>query len=160
MPDLQSFGSSLAIACGIVAIVRRKYAIGGWLFYFFCQVLIGLALVAVSTHWRSYLPREWSDPSRYFLFTVSSLSRTALLAAIGVVCLLLVETRKAQWIAGLQYALATYAFMTILKLPVDVYCFPGATTRDTLSLGFPVVWMAYFAMSRRVTKVFREKSWA
>ena len=53
MPDLQSLGSSLAIACGIVAILRRKYAIGGWLFYFFCQVLIGLALVAVSTRWRS-----------------------------------------------------------------------------------------------------------
>lgn len=160
MPDLQSFGGSLALACGIVAIVRRKQPIGGWLFYFFCQVLIGLALVAVSTHWKYYLSREWNDPARYFLFAVSSLARTALLAAIAAICVLLVETRDARWLTGLQYALATYAFLTILKLPVDLYCFSGATTRDAMSLGFPVVWMAYFSASRRVREVFVEKSWA
>jgi hypothetical protein len=159
VPDLQSFGGSLALACGIIAIVRRKRAVGGWLFYFFCQVLIGLALVAVSTNWTNYLPRGWSDPARYFLFVLSSLSRTALLAAIAAIGIILVETRDAQWIAGLQYALATYGFLTILKLPVDIYCFSGATARDTLSLGFPIVWMAYFSASRRVRKVFREKSW-
>lgn len=159
MPDLQSFGGSLSLACGIIAIVRRKRAVGGWLFYFFCQVLIGLALVAVSTTWSNYLPREWNDPARYFLFALSSLSRTAMLAAIAAIGILLVETRDAQWITGLQYALATYAFLTILKLPVDIYCFPGATARDTVSLGFPIVWMAYFSVSQRVRKVFREKSW-
>jgi hypothetical protein len=159
VPDLQSLGGSLALACGIIAIVRRKRAFGGWLFYFFCQLLIGLALVAVSTNWTNYLPKEWSDPARYFLFVVSSLSRTAMLAAIGVICIVLVETRDAQWIAGLQYSLATYALLTIIKIPVDIYCFVGATARDTMSLGFPIVWMAYFSVSQRVRKVFREKSW-
>src|SRR5580704_16970355 len=143
MPDLQSLGGSLALACGVVAMVRRKRAVGGWLFYFFCQVLIGLALVAVSTNWHNYLPREWSDPAQYFLFVLSSLSRTLLLAAIAAIGMILVEPRDAQWITGLQLALATYAVLTVLKLPVDIYCFSGATARDTLSLGFPLVWMAY-----------------
>lgn len=159
MPDLQSLGGVLALLCAIVAVLRRKHAIGGWLFYFFCQVLLGLALVAVSTHWKYYSPREWNDPVRYFLFTLSNLSRTVLLAAIAVICMRLAETREWHWIAGLQYALATYAFLTVLKLPVDLYCFPSALNRDTMSLAFPVVWLGYFSVSVRVRKVFLEKSW-
>jgi len=159
VPDLQSFGGILAILCGAAAIARRKRAIGGWLFYFFCQVGLGLLLVAASAHWKYYLPREWDGPSRYFLFTLSNLSRMMLLAAIGTMCILLAETRDWQWIGGLQYALATYSFLSILKLPVDTYCFPGAVNRDTMSLAFPLVWIGYFAMSQRVRKVFLEKSW-
>jgi hypothetical protein len=158
MPDLQTFGGSLALACGIVAIIRRKRAIGGWLFYFFCQVFLGLALVAASTHWQNYSPSEWDSPARYFLFILSNLSRVVLLAAIAVIGILLVETREWCWVICLQYALATYAFLTILKLPVDTYCFPSATTRDAMSLAFPVVWMGYFAVSQRVRKVFLERS--
>jgi hypothetical protein len=96
--DLQPLGGSLAVACGLIAIARRRHAIGGWLLYFFCQVLLGLALVAASTHWKYYFPREWTDPARYFLFTLSNLSRMALLASIGAMCVLLAETRNAQWI--------------------------------------------------------------
>lgn len=159
MPDLQSFGGVLALLCGIAAVVRRKYAIGGWLYYFFCQVLLGLALVAASTHWKLYSPQEWSEPARYFLFTVSNLSRVAVLAAIAGMCVSLARTRDWQRIGGLQYTLATYAFLTVLKLPVDMYCFPSALNRDALSLAFPLVWMGYFAVSVRVKKVFLEKSW-
>lgn len=159
MPDLQSFGGSVALACGIVAIIRRKRAIGGWLFYFFCQVLLGLALMAASTHWKNYSPDEWDTPARYFLFTLSNLSRLLLLAAIAIIGIALVETRAWHWVIALQYTLATYALVTILKLPVDNYCFPPATRRDAMSLAFPVVWMGYFAASRRVRRVFLEKSW-
>jgi hypothetical protein len=159
MPDIQSLGSGLALACGLIAMGRRKRAIGGWLFYFFCQVFIGLALLATSTHWRYYLPQQWGDPLRYFLFALSSLSRLVLLASIAAVSVVLIETRGDAWIAALRYALATYAFVTVLKIPVDLFCFPSATLRDTLSLGFPLVWMVYFAVSVRVRKVFVVKSW-
>jgi hypothetical protein len=159
VPNLESLGGTLALLCAVAAVVRRKHAIGGWLFYFICQVVLGLTLVAAGTHWRYYSTREWSDPLRYFLFTLSNLSRVVLLAAIGVVFVLLAETRDRQWVGGLQYALATYAFLTVVKLPVDMYCFPSSVNRDALSLAFPVVWMAYFALSARVRKVFLEKSW-
>jgi hypothetical protein len=152
VPDLQSLGGALALLCGLAAIARRKQAIGGWLFYFFCQVLLGLGLVIASTHWTLYTPRDWNDPTRYFLFTLASLSRVVLLVAIAAICMLLVETRDGHWIAGLQYALATYAVLTLLKLPVDLYCFPSAFQRDTLSLAFPLVWMAYFSASQRVRR--------
>jgi hypothetical protein len=157
MPDLQSMGGGLAMMGAVVAVIRRKHAIGGWLFYFFCQVLLGLALVGASTHWKLYLPRAWNDPSRYFLYTLSNLSRTVVLAAIGIVCVMLLETRERQWVCGLRYALATYAFLTVVKLPVDIYCFPVALARDILSLAFPLVWMVYFSVSARVRRVFREK---
>jgi membrane-bound metal-dependent hydrolase YbcI (DUF457 family) len=159
LPALESLGGVAALVCGIVAAMRRKQAIGGWLFYFFCQVLLGLTLAIATTHWTMHAPREWSDPVRYFLFTLASLSRVVLLVAVAAVSLLLAETRDGQWVTALQYALAAYAFVTLLKLPVDAYCFPSALSRDTGSLAFPVVWMAYFTTSLRVRRVFREKSW-
>ena len=159
MPDLQSLGSSAAFAGAIVAIVRRKRPIGGWLFYFLCQLFIGLALLIVSTHWKYYLPRQWHEPLPYFLFTLSSLSRMAVFAAVGAISILLIESRDARWIGALQLGLILYAFTTVLKIPIDLYCFPSAAGRDTVSLGFPLVWALYFSVSERVRKVFREKTW-
>ena len=159
MPDLQALGSALAFVCGIVAIARRKRAIGGWLFYFFCQVLLGLALAIASTHWTLYSSRDWADPAGYFLFTLASLSRVVVLVGVAALCALLAETGEWHWVVGLQYALATYAFLTLVKLPVDLYCFPSALSRDAASLAFPVVWMIYLGVSKRVRQVFRAKSW-
>ena len=82
-----------------------------------------------------------------------------LLGAVAALCMLLAETGNWQWIGALQYTLAAYAFLTLLKLPVDMYCFPAALNRDTMSLAFPVVWMTYLGVSARVRRVFREKSW-
>lgn len=150
MPDLQFLGTSAAFACAIVAVLRRKQAIGGWLFYFFCQVFIGLFLLVVSTHWKYYLPRQWHDPLPYFLFTLSSLSRMAIFGAVAAVCVLLIESRDSRWIGALQLALLAYAITTFLKVFVDAYCFPSATSRDAVSLGFPLIWAIYLSLSRRV----------
>jgi hypothetical protein len=154
MADFQFIGGVLALASGIAAIARRKHAIGGWLFYFYCQVFLGLALIGASTSWKSYLPRAWNDPVRYFAYAISNLSRVALLAAIGAICIRLACTRERRYVCGLQYALATYAFLTVLKLLADFYNFTAAASRDALSLAFPVVWMVYFGASRRVRVVF------
>jgi hypothetical protein len=152
-------GSSLALAAGVVAVFRRKQAIGGWLFYFFCQVLLGLALIAVTTRWKLYLPSAWSDPRLYFLYTLSNLSRTALLAEIAVVSAVVVHTREWRWVSGLKYALLTYAFLTLVKLLVDIFEFPSSLNRDAASLSFPCVWVVYFDLSRRVRRVFLDKNW-
>jgi hypothetical protein len=159
MPDFQSIGGMLALLGGIAAVMRRKHAIGGWLFYFFCQVLLGLALIGATTQWKFYLPQSWIAPAPYFLYALSSLSRTLLLAAIAAVSIEVVRTREWGWICGLQYALLTYAFLTILKVLVDIYGFPAAATRDALSLSFPCVWIVYFGASRRVRRVFLDKTW-
>jgi hypothetical protein len=154
MADFQSIGGALALLCGIAAIARRKYAIGGWLFYFYCQVFLGLALIAASTSWQSYLPRTWNDPARYFAYAISNLSRVVLMAAIGAVCIRLAGTRERRDVCALRLALAAYAFLTVLKLVADFYCFPAAARRDAMSLAFPVVWMVYFGASQRVRQVF------
>lgn len=158
MPDLQSIGGILAVLAGIAAILRRKHAIGGWLFYFFCQVFLGLVLIVASTHWNLYSSRAWGEPARYFLYVLSNLSRAVLLTAIGAVGMMLAVTREWRWVCALRYALATYALLTALKVQADVFCFPSAIQRDTLSMAFPFVWMVYFGVSRRVRRVFPEES--
>ena len=47
--DPQFNGGGLALVGAMVAAIRRKHAIGGWLFYFFCQVLLGLGLIFATT---------------------------------------------------------------------------------------------------------------
>ena len=64
-------GSSLALIGAIVAVARVKRPIGGWLFYFFCQVLIGLNLILINTHWKLFLPRSWSASGHYMLYVIS-----------------------------------------------------------------------------------------
>ena len=152
-------GSSLALVAGIVAVLRRRQAVGGWLFYFFCQVVLALLLIAATTHWNLFLPSAWSGPDLYFLYTLSNLPRIALLAEIALVSAMLVGTREWQWVSGLKYALAAYAFLTVVKLLVDAVWFPESARLDLLSLSFPCVWVLYFDISRRVRRVFLEKSW-
>lgn len=150
-------GSGLALIAGIIAALRRKQAIGGWLFYFFCQVGLGLMLIGVTTHWRRYLPAAWADPGQYMLFTVSNLSRIALLMVIAALSVVLLRTREWRWVAALKYALICYGFLTLLKLLVDDLWFPESQRLDLLSLAFPCVWMVYFDASRRVRWVFLDK---
>jgi hypothetical protein len=157
--DLRFNSSTLALLGAFLAAIRRKRAIGGWLLYFFCQVLLGLALIISTTHWKLYLSRAWSDPVRYFLFTLSSLPRVALLSAIAVISMELFHTREWHWVYGLRLALLTYLFLDAMKLLVDISYFPDNARLDTLSLAFPSVWIVYFSVSRRVRCVFLEKNW-
>jgi hypothetical protein len=152
-------GSSLALLGGVVAIFRRKQAIGGWLFYFFCQVLVALLLIAGTTRWSRFLPGSWDDPLLYFLYALTNLSRTILLAEIAVISVRLLGTRQWQWVSALKYALVTYAFLTVLKFVVDLVWFPATVGLDALSLSFPCVWILYFDISRRVRRVFLDKNW-
>lgn len=152
-------GGGLALAAAIVAIVRRKHAIGGWLLYFFLQSLLGLGLLLTTTHWRRYLSTDWDDPALYFVHTLSNLSRLILLTAITAMTLALFRTREWNWVAGVRLALAAYAFITMVKLAVDIAYFPETARKDTISLAFPSVWIVYFLVSRRVHRVFKEKTW-
>lgn len=157
MIGLHVNGSALALAGGVIAILLRKRAVGGWLLYFIWQVVLGLGLAIGTTRWNRYLPGAWFDGRQYFSYAVANLSRLILLAALGLIWIVLVKTREWQWVSAMRYALATYAFLTILKLLVDTFLAPENAGLDALSLAFPLVWMVYFGVSRRVWLVFHEK---
>ncbi len=152
-------GNGLALIAAAIAFFCRKQPIGGWLLYFFCQVFLGLTLIALTTYWGRYTPGAWSDPADYFLFVISSLSRDLALIAIAAVSVALVRSRDWSLVAALKYALIVYAFITVMKVVVDVGSYPDAITSDTLSLVFPMAYIPYFQYSRRVRRVFLEKSW-
>jgi len=147
-----------ALACGIVAIIRRQRAIGGWLFYFFCQVLLGMAMVTASTHWKNYSPGGWSSPRRYFLFTLFNLSRVLLLAVSPSTAF-----SGSKHVNGSgSSSCNTPSVLTPSSHPQiagrRVLLSVGDQTRRDVAV-FPVVWLGYFAVSRRVRKVFLERSW-
>ena len=148
-------GSSLALLGAIVAVIRVKRPIGGWLFYFFCQVFIALSLIALTTRWALYLPRAWNSGGQYMLYVLAGMPRMLLMVAIAGVCVQLLLTREWRSVIGLQYALTTYAFLTILKIQADILWFPTMLSLDVLSLMFPAVWVVYLGVSHRVRAVFQ-----
>ena len=152
-------GSTLALAGAVVAILLRKRAIGGWFFYFFWQVLLGLGLIATTTRWNMYLSGSWADAGPYLGYLLANLSRALWLVVVGAVWLTLAATREWDWVCGLRYTLAVYGLLTLLKLVVDQAYFPEHTRLDALSLAFPGAWMVYFSVSQRVRRVFRDKTW-
>ena len=153
--DSQLNGGGLALLAAIIAIFCRRRDIGGWLLYFFFQVVLGLGLVLSTTHWGRFLATAWGDPRMYLLYTLSSLPRFIMLAAVAAITLTLFQTRARHWVTALTLALVTYGLLTLVKLQVDVFFFPDTVRLDALSLAFPVVWVVYFAESRRVQRVFR-----
>jgi hypothetical protein len=78
---------------------------------------------------------------------------------IAIIAMELFHTREWPWVAGLRLALITYAFLGVVKLLVDIFHFPDNVRLDTLALTFPCVWIVYFSVSRRVRRVFLDKSW-
>ena len=90
---------------------------------------------------------------------VSNLARVVVLVAIGGITVMLFRTRDRHWVGALRLGLVTYAFLTLLKLPVDAVYFPQSTRQDLLSLAFPFVWFLYFSVSRRVRRVFWDHAW-
>ena len=147
-------GSGLALAGGVAGFPAAETPVGGWLFYFFWQVLLGLGLTAATTPWRMYRAAAWDDGAQFFLYAIPNLSRDVLLLAVGMVWIVLVKTRGWQWVAAVRYALAMYAVLTLVKIAVDMAYLPENTPLDILSLTFPGAWMVYFGTSRRVQAVF------
>jgi hypothetical protein len=143
----------------IVGAIRRKHAIGGWLFFFFWQVVAGCAVTLAYTDWSQYAPRAWHDPMKYLLFMASAGPRIVVLPALALLGAILIGTQEWRWLVALRFTLILYAVLGLACIVVDRFYFPERLALDVGALVFPVVYCIYFFVSMRVRGVFLEHVW-
>jgi hypothetical protein len=151
--------SSLMWLGAIVAGVRRKQVIGGWLFFFFWQVVAGIAVTIVSADWSRYAPRAWKDQFKYFAFMLVTMPRIAILAAVAAIGVMLIRTYEWRWVIVMRYALIIYSVLGIVSVAADFIFFPERVSVDTATLIFPIAYTIYFYVSSRVRSVFLDRVW-
>ena len=139
---------------GIVAVLRRKHEIGGWLFFFFWQVAAGCAVTIAFTNWAEYGPGAWQDHFKYLAFMLVTMPRFAILATIAGIGVMLIRTCEWQWVVVMRYALIIYSMLGLASVGADLLYFPDRIGVDVATLIFPVVYTAYFYVSSRVKSVF------
>jgi len=109
---------TFAILGAIVAAVRRKNAIGGWLFFFMWGVFLGcgFSLIQFAVDWRLYTPARWSDSTRYLMYVMSIAPLSAAFFGIAVTCFMLLRTMDWSWAELLRIALIVYICPLLSKL--------------------------------------------
>jgi hypothetical protein len=78
-PQGASSTASFTLIGSIIAGFRRDLPIGGWLFFFFRAVFIGLAatIVTVFGERTSLLPASWGNQTRYLPYVLGFAPRLA-----------------------------------------------------------------------------------
>jgi hypothetical protein len=148
------FASSLMLIGAIVAGVRRKSAIGGWLFFYFWQVVASCALLIAYSDWSRYTPRGWVNQAQYFVFVLAAAPRVMILVALAALAGILVRTRDWRWVVVTRYTLIIFSIFGCLSIGADRLYFPERIVPDVATLMFPVVYAVYFNVSTRVHRVF------
>jgi hypothetical protein len=147
------------MALWFLAFIRRKQAVGGWLFVFFLQLfwleielMIRIpAMLMAPRYGGDRIPAIVAGESQ--LGILLSLAMFAANTWIVVGAAGLLRTRKWRYViyvrAGLA-GLAGLAAVRIVKYPTT------ASWQDAL---FPVVFLPYFFLSQRVRRVYQTHDW-
>jgi len=145
----------------IIAFVRRKQAIGGWLMYFIAQVFLWLAKITVliAGAWRSYAPEAWSDSRQYFLFILGTIPYFVAMAGVAGVCVAMLRSRTWIWVVHVRRALTVCLVIGLLDVVIDAMYFPNYLPYRVASLIFTVIFLPYLFLSTRVRHVFQTHDW-
>jgi len=145
---------SFALLGAIVAAVRCKHAIGGWLFFFMWQVFIGfgLAAVQVARDWRTYTPAGWSGSNLYLIYIMAMAPRLTALFGVTIASFMLLRMSDWSWAMLLRTVLIIYIFFVGVSIAVDCVYFPADLAINCASLLFPSVLLAYTYQSQRFRK--------
>jgi len=152
---------TFAILGAIVAAVRRKNAIGGWLFFFMWGVFLGcgFSLIQFAVDWRLYTPARWSDSTRYLMYVMSIAPLSAAFFGIAVTCFMLLRTMEWSWAELLRIALIVYICLICVSVAVDYFYFPRSLPARVASLLFPGLFLGYTYYSLRFQMVFQTHDW-
>jgi hypothetical protein len=154
--------------CGVVVMYlicsRRKHEeIGGWLLYFYIQLYLGLIVTIVVTaiSYDSYLPSAWAEaePGLYGWFLLSTVPGVVLfpLELIAAEALRITRRARLRWV--LIAVMAADLVMAIVGMAVDTAHFPDNIPLDVVTLIWPLVFIPYFLVSKRVKRVFVTRDW-
>ena len=147
---------------GIIAAVRRKSAIGGWLFFFFWGLFVGcgLSIYQIASAWGQFRPTAWSNSAMYLWFITSVVPRELAILVSSAAAIMLLWTFEWRWVVALRAALIVYLCTGMVAIVIDHRYFPNLLGSAYASLIFPGFFVMYIRESRRVKKVFQTQDWS
>ena len=163
-PGGQQTGSpwgTLAVVLAIVAITRRKAAVGGWLLYFLGVAFIRAAAMIVNlfTQSNAYLPAAWHDVMRYLLFLNSTIPGYCFRVGAAIAVTQLVRTEKWIWVERLKTILVFDAAAAVVAMIIDSFCFKANLLIAAQELVFAAILWGYLSRSNRVEHAFFTHDW-
>jgi hypothetical protein len=150
------------IIAWVVCNARKKHEFGGWLLFFYWQLYSGIVLTIVffSMNFQSYVPDNFDDPSRYYLFLGSAAPTIVILALQAAVATIMISVRTWDLLRLLRWLIAAQVVAASIGTLIDIKYFP-----DNVALGIiltltpEILWLAYFLKSKRVLHVFKSHDW-
>jgi hypothetical protein len=149
----------LVLIGAVVASLRRNYPIGGWLFFFFWEIVVGLIVSVASINWGALAPRAWRDQAKFFAYVYTIAPEIVVMLAIAGAGFMLLRTYDWKWVVVLRYLLILFTAFSAISVVVDSYFFPSRFQAALTSLAFPIAYAIYFFVSTRLRSVFIERMW-
>jgi hypothetical protein len=161
--DMYAFLVLTAAFCVVSALTRRD-AFGGWLLFYLLGVYGNLVItwVFLSAPLVRFDPARWDDKALYILFLTTTIPDLAALCAQAGLSFWLIRRRRSDNVSLLRYlkfVLLGDLLFSLLALPLDIRYWPSSVWWDVYSILWPLVWLLYFARSKRVQRVFIERDW-
>ena len=147
-----------------LAFLRRRHAIGGWLFYFFFATYAGLVsvLFTIRSDLRGLDADNWPSTSQYHWYLVATLPVEALYFAIVIAATSLVLTRTERRLKILRGVLLLTLIVSIVcgtlivfEPPLEILAISNFTIASSA-----LFWSLYFLDSVRVKRVFVTHDWS
>jgi hypothetical protein len=160
--ELNRFVGPAILALVILSYVRRKYAIGGWLLFFFGEAYVALLLGAVASVpvvAAAFPAQPLVSLSNARLIAVVVLLRLFGYLIVGVASTFLIEQRNSVWVERLRFAIGGALLVDGIALVFDKIYFPGTFVGNLGRWMVLLAWLAYFFVSVRVKMVFYSKTW-
>jgi hypothetical protein len=160
--ELNRFVGPAIVALAILSYVRRKYAIGGWLLFFFGEAYIALLLggiASVPVVAAAFPAQPSVSPLNARLIAIVVLLRLFGYLIVGVASTFLLQQRNAVWVERLRFAIGAALLANGIALVFDKLYFPGTFVGNLGRWMVLLAWLAYFFVSVRVKMVFYSKTW-
>lgn len=154
-------GAPLFLACAIACLTRRR-AIGGWLFYFYLQLFLGLLLwplLFATNIFKNLSPSEWQSSKEYALFLLSTVPLYTTMCIETFFATIVLFRRDIEHVRFVRYSLLAFVAAALLSLIIDIAQSDENIPLDVLTLSFAVIWCLYFFRSHRVQWVLVENRW-
>jgi hypothetical protein len=160
--ELNRFLGPAIIGLAMLSYIRRKAAIGGWLFFFFGEAYIGVVfgVVASVPVVAAAFPAEPSIPTpNARLIAMVVLLRLFGYLIIAVASTFLLTQRDSIWVERLRFAIGAALLVNGIAVVVDKFYFPGTFVGNLGRWLVLLAWLVYFFISVRVRMVFFSKTW-
>ena len=147
----------------LVCWVCRKFAIGGWLLFYFITLYAGVfvsSMKVIGYVLNSNLT-SWNN-SFYYIFSMTTtvLNLLLQLAQVGLTYFMLFKSRW-DWrhVEIMKKVLLASMVFAVVVAALDISLWPQGTIPHIFSGAVYLTWLLYFRRSIRVQLVYKDKQW-